>query len=71
MQERIRALMARRKVSVEALAEQAGVSTSTVYHWLSGRCRPTKAKQSTVAKVLGTDVPGLYQEPKKRKGAKH
>jgi len=45
-----------RGLSVAAVAEEVGVTPSSVYHWESGRCRPRNDKLSAICKLLRVPV---------------
>lgn len=42
--------------SVEALAQQCGVSERTAAAWAAGRRRPAEAHAATIAALVGADV---------------
>jgi len=45
-------LLTQRKMSIEKLANEVGVTRATVYHWMIDTCRPTEEVMVSVCQVL-------------------
>lgn len=60
---RIRDLMAAAEIAAPQLATQLDVATSTVYHWCTGRCFPSRDLQPKVARHLHCTVAELNGWP--------
>lgn len=56
---------ARPRISKKALAERAGISTSTISRKLNGKRSLTVGELHRIAEVLGTSARELFQEAEK------
>ena len=65
---RIRELSARRRLSLNALAEQAGTAQSYLYAVLAGEKSPTVDWLARIAETLRVDIHELLRPPRRAKG---
>ena len=66
---RIRELSAHRRVSLNALAEQAGTAQSYLYAVLAGEKSPTVDWLARIAEALRVDIQELLRAPRRGKAA--
>jgi len=50
---KIKALMSKVDMEVQAFAAKLGVTPPTVYNWLSGRTKPTRAHCKLIERTFG------------------
>lgn len=62
MNDRLRTAIARRELTLDSVAEQAGVDPKTVQRWIAGRV-PHARHRWTVAALLKEDAAYLWPEP--------
>jgi lambda repressor-like predicted transcriptional regulator len=68
--ERLRTAMAQVGVTIDDLADEAGVDPKSVQRWIGGRI-PHRRNRWTTAKLLGTDPEWLWPETDGDNGKAH
>jgi ribosome-binding protein aMBF1 (putative translation factor) len=64
----VESLLKKRGVSVDILANEAGIHRATIFRWLRGESSPTLAQLDALAKALGFDTAWDLKPPKNFKG---